>query len=145
MKVMTRPKARSESSPAKGRASAIRDWIDGSGSTVKDTRKQARETIKDTRKQARETIKDARKQTRQQMMQARIAAARVRAEARAKTSGVSTKAVGAAGAAGLAAGYFLDPDSGKRRRHIARDRTLALIRRSAERTRREADYVADAV
>jgi hypothetical protein len=29
----------------------------------------------------------------------------------------------------LAAGYFFDPESGSRRRHTARDRALALLRR----------------
>ncbi len=120
MKVMTREKAK--------------QLIDQSGSTVKDTGKQARETIQDARKGAR-----------RQVTRARIAAARARAEGRARASGTSTKAVGAAGAVGLAAGYFLDPDSGKRRRHIARDRALGLIRRGADKTRREADYVAGTV
>jgi hypothetical protein len=32
----------------------------------------------------------------------------------------------------LAAGYFLDPESGTRRRHIARDRALSLIRRQPQ-------------
>jgi hypothetical protein len=99
----------------------------------------AGETIKETRKQARVTIKEARKEARNQVMRARIAAAKARAEARAraKSSGPSTKAVGAAGAIGLAAGYFLDPDSGKRRRHVARDRALGMIRRRPDRTRHE--------
>jgi osmotically-inducible protein OsmY len=120
MKVMTRAKAKTGSGAAKGGAS----------------------TILDARDQARETIRDARKQARRQMIRARIAAARARAEgrAKAKASGPSTKAVGAAGAVGLAAGYFLDPDSGRRRRHIARDRAFALFRRGAGRTRREAEY-----
>jgi osmotically-inducible protein OsmY len=81
--------------------------------------------------------KDARKQARRQLVRARIAAARARASGRTKVSGASKKAVGAAGAAGLAAGYFLDPDSGRRRRHVARDRALAVIRRNAERAREE--------
>jgi BON domain len=85
----------------------------------------------DAPKQARETIDDARRQARRQVTRARIAAARARAGSRAKASGISSKAVGAAGAAGLAAGYFLDPDSGKRRRHVVRDRVLALTRRRA--------------
>jgi hypothetical protein len=38
-------------------------------------------------------------------------------------------AVGAA--AGAGAGYFLDPQHGKRRRHVARDRILAVARRGA--------------
>jgi osmotically-inducible protein OsmY len=145
MKAMTRANAKTVSDTAKGRASAVRSWIEGGGSTVKGTQKQAqkhaRETIKDARKQAR----DARKEARRQVTRARIAAARARAQSRAKASGLSTKAVGAAGAAGLAAGYFLDPDSGKRRRHIARDRTLGLIRRGTARTRREAEYRAGQV
>jgi osmotically-inducible protein OsmY len=92
---------------------------------------------------------DAQRKARRQVTRARIAATRIRAEGRAKASakasGVSSKAVGAAGAAGLAAGYFLDPDSGKRRRHVARDRVLGLVRRGARRTRREADYVTGTV
>jgi hypothetical protein len=79
---------------------------------------------------ARSAIGDARKRARRQVIRARIAAARARAGTRSKASGTSTKAVGAAGAAGLAAGYFLDPESGKRRRQTARDRALAVIRRS---------------
>jgi gas vesicle protein len=135
MKVMTRPKAKTVSGTAKGSASAIRNWIDGGGSTVKGAQKQAR-------RQARETIRDARKQARRRATRARIAAAKARAGGRAKASGASSKAVGAAGAVGLAAGYFLDPDSGKRRRQIARDRTLAVIRRGADRSRRQGEYTA---
>jgi osmotically-inducible protein OsmY len=138
MKAMTRAKAKTVSGTAKGGTSAIRNWIEGGGSTVKGTQKQAQ-------KQARETIRDARRQARRQVTRARIAAAKARAQGRAKTSRTSTKAVGVAGAVGLAAGYFLDPDSGKRRRHIARDRTMAVIRRGAERTRREAEYRAHQV
>jgi osmotically-inducible protein OsmY len=117
---------------------------------AKGSQKQAQRQAREAQKQARETIHDARKQARRQVTRARIAAAKARAQGRAKLQmtgravarprPTSTKAVGAAGAVGLAAGYFLDPDSGKRRRHIARDRTLSLIRRGAERTRREAEY-----
>src|SRR5215213_7834273 len=100
-------------------------------------RKQAKETIgeaqkqaKAAQKQARTTVSDARKQARRQLVRTRIAVARARAgaqtKAQTKASGLSTKAVGAAGAVGLAAGYFLDPDSGKRRRNVARDRALAI-------------------
>jgi osmotically-inducible protein OsmY len=100
---------------------------------------EAQKQARDAQKQARSTIKDARKQARRQMIQARIVAARARSGTRAKASGLSAKAVGAAGAAGLAAGYFLDPDSGKRRRHGARDRAMGMIGRGADRTRREAE------
>ncbi len=46
----------------------------------------------------------------------------------------------AAGAAGAAGAYFLDPNDGKRRRHVARDRTTALARRQAQSLRRRAEY-----
>jgi osmotically-inducible protein OsmY len=118
---------------------------------AEDARKQAKETIAEAQKQARiaqkqarNTVREARKQTRRQLVRTRIAAARARTgaqtKARTKASGLSAKAVGAAGAVGLAAGYFLDPDSGKRRRNVTRDRVLGLVRRGADRTRREAEY-----
>jgi hypothetical protein len=110
MKVMSRPKAR----------------------TVTGAAKQAGSTVGDAQQQALDAIRDARKQARRQLVRARVAAARTRAGTQAKASKGSMKAVGVAGAAGLAAGYFLDPDSGKRRRHVARERALALIRRGAE-------------
>jgi osmotically-inducible protein OsmY len=112
--------------------------------TVTGAAKGGASALGDAQEQALDAVRDARKQARRQVTRARIAAARARAggraKARAKTSGVSSKAIGAAGAAGLAAGYFLDPDSGKRRRHLARDRGLALFRRGAQTTRREAEY-----
>jgi len=113
--------------------------------TVEGARKQANEMLSEAQKQARRTAKDARRKAQRRVVGARIGAARARAGARSKASGVSSKAVGAAGAAGLAAGYFLDPDSGRRRRHEARDRALAVIRRGADRTRREAEYRTDQV
>jgi osmotically-inducible protein OsmY len=51
--------------------------------------------------------------------------------------------VAAAGAAiGAAAEFLLDPEQGKRRRHQARDRVLALVRRGRRETARRADYAA---
>ena len=91
----------------------------------------------DAQQQALEAARDARKRARRQVTRARIAAARARAGGKARASGISSKAVGAAGAAGLAAGYFLDPDSGRRRRNVARDRTVGLIRRGARKARRD--------
>jgi osmotically-inducible protein OsmY len=108
--------------------------------SVEEARRQASDTLDEAQKQARKAVKYARRGARRGLVQARVAAARARAGTRTKASGVSSKAVGAAGAAGLAAGYFLDPDSGRRRRHTARDRALAVLRRGAGRTRREAEY-----
>ncbi len=39
-----------------------------------------------------------------------------------------------AGAVGCLLAFFFDPESGKRRRNVTRDRTLALFRRSARRS-----------
>jgi hypothetical protein len=63
--------------------------------------------------------------------------------ARRPSPTVSTGAAVAAGAAGGAAGaYFLDPQHGKRRRHVAFDRLIALVRRGKEESERKARYAA---
>lgn len=129
MDAKTRSTAKTASGAAKGGASAIRDWIAESGPTGRDARKLANKTKTEARKQARDAVREARKQARRQVVRARITAARARSGARTTASGASAKAIGAAGAAGLAAGYFLDPDSGGHRRQLARDRVLAVVRR----------------
>jgi hypothetical protein len=45
-------------------------------------------------------------------------------------------------AAGAALEFFLDPRSGKRRRHVVRDRTRAAVRRQARKVERHAHYEA---
>jgi osmotically-inducible protein OsmY len=42
---------------------------------------------------------------------------------------------------GAAAEYFLDPESGRRRRHLTRDRSLAMLRRSSRMTVRRGKYL----
>jgi hypothetical protein len=65
------------------------------------------------------------------------------ATARRPAPTVSTGAAAAAGAAGGAAGaYFLDPQQGKRRRHVAFDRLMALLRRGTAEGERKARYAA---
>jgi osmotically-inducible protein OsmY len=44
------------------------------------------------------------------------------------------------GAIGAAAAYFLDPDNGARRRNVARDWTMARLRRGADEVQRKAQY-----
>ncbi len=44
------------------------------------------------------------------------------------------------GAIGAAAAYFLDPDNGARRRNVARDWTVARLRRGADEVQRKAQY-----
>ena len=116
---------------------------------MKLTTDTARDTLLDARKQAREATQDVRREARRRLIRARISAAKAQAKVqtkaqertrvgRANVSGLGAKA---AGAVGLAAGYFLDPESGKKRRVDARDRALALVRRGADRTRREAKHV----
>jgi hypothetical protein len=54
------------------------------------------------------------------------------------TTTQTARVVAGAAIAGAAAEYFLDPDNGKRRRHIARDRGLALALRPARKAAAEA-------
>jgi osmotically-inducible protein OsmY len=42
---------------------------------------------------------------------------------------------------GAAAEYFLDRESGRRRRHLARDRSLAMLRRGSRKTVRRGKYL----
>lgn len=97
--------------------------------TATEARDQATKAINEAQRQASKTVKDARREARRQVIRARVAAAKARAGTRAKASGASTKVVGAAGAAGLAAGYFLDPESGRGRRDRIRELAASLIRR----------------
>lgn len=53
--------------------------------------------------------------------------------------------IAAAGTATGAGAYFLDPNSGKRRRHVARDRLAALLRRGGRRAQRAGSYGANTV
>jgi osmotically-inducible protein OsmY len=65
------------------------------------------------------------------------------ASARRPAPTVSSGAALAAGVAGGAAGaYFLDPQNGRRRRHVAFDRAKALLRRGAAEGERRARYAA---
>jgi BON domain len=65
------------------------------------------------------------------------------ATARRPAPTVSTWVALAAGAAGgAAAAYFLDPQNGKRRRHMAFDRLKSLVRRGAAESERKARYAA---
>jgi hypothetical protein len=70
---------------------------------------------------------------------ARTRAAQVQRPAPRASIGVAA-AVGAAGGAALA--YFLDPRQGKRRRHVAFDRLMALMRRGKAEGQRRAQYAA---
>lgn len=48
----------------------------------------------------------------------------------------------AAFGAGMAAEYLFDPQQGKRRRHVLRDRTMAKVRRGSHEAERRARYMA---
>ena len=124
----------------KGRALGLRDQIRGGDSradearsAAKDARRSARSTARDVRKGAR----DVRKGARSQYVRARVAAARATAPRRTRSD---KKKVAAAGAAGAVGAYFLDPQVGARRRNVARDKVLSLVRKGSKRARREAEY-----
>jgi osmotically-inducible protein OsmY len=51
----------------------------------------------------------------------------------------STRTVVGAAAAGAVGEYFLDPQNGKRRRHVARDKAFAWVRRPARKAAAEAE------
>jgi osmotically-inducible protein OsmY len=78
---------------------------------MKLTKETALDAITDARKQARAATKDARREARRRVIRARIAAAKTQTKAQERTrtraSGLGAKAAGAAGAIGVAAGYFL--------------------------------------
>jgi osmotically-inducible protein OsmY len=125
----------------RGGAASVRDWIASDGeATAKEAKAGAESAVKEARKAratAEAAVKDARKATRKRMMRARVAAARTRAS-RPQVGG--KKAIAAAGAAGAAGAYFLDPQSGTRRRHMLRDRAEAVVRRTTDRVRRQKVY-----
>jgi osmotically-inducible protein OsmY len=118
---------------AKGGAQAVRERVRGTELPAEDPKSAAKSATRKARRMAKDTQKTARKQ----YVRARVAAARATASRR---TGTSKKAVAGAGAAGAAGAYFLDPNEGKRRRNVLRDRTLALFRKGSERARREAEY-----
>jgi osmotically-inducible protein OsmY len=62
------------------------------------------------------------------------------ARSRGRTQPRRVGALVAGGAAGAAGAYFLDPNSGKRRRHIARDRVASFFRSRAADAQRGAEY-----
>ena len=103
----------------------LRDQVRGAELPTDD----AKSAVKDARRTARSTVKGVRKGVRSQFVRARIAAARATASRGTRTD---KRAVAAAGAVGAAGAYFLDPNDGARRRHIARDKALSLLRRGKE-------------
>lgn len=66
-----------------------------------------------------------------------------RGGARSRTTLIVTGA--AAGAAGAGTAYLLDPQNGRRRRHVARDRALRVLRRGRDEAARKADHAAGQV
>jgi len=153
----------------RGSAASARNWIGGDGDTtvkeakskaeelksaVKEARSKAEEmksAVKEARSKAEEMMsaakevkanaesaaKGARKTARKQMMRARVAAARTTAS-RPKVD--SKKTIAAAGVAGAAGAFFLDPQQGARRRHMVRDRAEAMFRKATAKVRRQTEY-----
>jgi osmotically-inducible protein OsmY len=131
-----RDRIRGGSSPADEAKSSAKDASRKAQDASRKARTMANETRQTARK-ARAAAKDTRKIARKQYVRARVAAARATAPRR---GGTSKKTVAGAGVAGAAGAYFLDPNEGKRRRHIVRDRAKALFRKGSERAHRETEY-----
>jgi gas vesicle protein len=103
-------------------------------SRARDLRGEARSRSRDLRKEARTRARDLRKDVR-----TRSRATRRRVGywiAGEKPAGHPARWAVLAGAVGAAAAFFLDPVSGKRRRHVARDWAAARFRRLGRRTER---------
>jgi osmotically-inducible protein OsmY len=54
----------------------------------------------------------------------------------ARKGGIAVRTLPLAAATGALLAYFLDPQSGRARRHLVRDRALATVRRAVRRTQR---------
>jgi len=79
--------------------------------------------------------------TRRPLLRDRRGSARLRERSARELATVAAPAL----AAGVALEFFLDPRSGKRRRHLVRDRMTAAFRRRARRVERHAHYEAGKV
>ena len=124
-------------------ALAVRDRIrrdaspaEEAKSTAKKAGREARSSLGGASERVRGVAGDLRRGARRQYVRGRVAAAR----ATSGRSRTSKKSVAAAGAAGAAGAYFLDPNEGRRRRHVVRDRALALGRKAAATARRQTEY-----
>jgi hypothetical protein len=93
--------------------------------------------------EAGESIEDAAKRAQKQIQRAAEAAQRSAAEITGrrrtpkKAKAAAAAGVGAAGAAGA---YFLNPESGKRRRDIAREKVTSLARTAGAKLGREPEH-----
>jgi hypothetical protein len=103
--------------------SGVEDLGHGARSRARDLRKAARSRAGDLRKDVDSRTKDRRRRVGYWIAGEEPARHRVRWTL-------------VAGAAGAAAAFFLDPVSGKRRRHVARDWLAARLRRAGRRTER---------
>jgi osmotically-inducible protein OsmY len=124
----------------KGRAQALRNQTrrgDSPADEAKSAVRDARRTFSSTAHEVRRGARDVRKGARGRYVRARVAAARATAPRRTRTD---KKKVAAAGAVGAAGAYFLDPQGGTRRRHMAQDKVMSVFRKGSERARREAGY-----
>ena len=120
--------------------------------TLTDLRKRAGDRLDESRARAAGTVGTARARTRQGVTTARKRAERKIREGR-RTVGYRiagerppsrSRRVGTAlaiGAVGAAAAFFLDPVSGRRRRHMLRDKLSSAFRGARERASRRGRYL----
>ena len=87
---------------------------------------EARSAAEEARTKIESLFGDAKKEARRSYVRGRVAAARATAPRKTRTS---AKSVAAAGTAGAAGAYFLDPIAGKRRREQLRERATGLFKK----------------
>lgn len=118
---------------AHGAASSARSSMADAQGAARDAVREARTSLSSAGKAVKATRRGAQRAIRRAYVEARVGAARRRAS-RPRVD--AKKSLGIAGLAGAAGAFFLDPDSGARRRSVVRDRTVANVRRIAERFNR---------
>ena len=112
---------------------AVRDRVEGRFRPSR--RDRAKSSARSAREQARTSARSARDSLKGTARSLSDAFAPRRSNRRKKAA-----AAAAGGTAAAAGAYFFDPQSGKRRRHVARDRIAALVRKGTARTKRQAHY-----
>ncbi len=113
--------------------SGARSTLMSTRKTIKAARGRAAEAVRETPDEMRRGAKRARKSGRRAYIEARVSAAR---RAASRPEGAPKKSVAAAGVAGAAATYFLDPKEGNSRRHHVREIVAKGARKTADRLRK---------
>ncbi|MFN2612606.1 MAG: hypothetical protein ABR536_04455 [Solirubrobacterales bacterium] len=121
---------------AHGAAGGARSSLADARETARDAVKRADASFSSTREAVKATRRSARRAGRKAYLEARVGVARRRAS---RPQIGAKKSLGIAALAGAAGAFFLDPESGARRRMQTRGRVLSLTRAGAEKLQRRAE------